>query len=247
MAEPEEVADGVWRVTEGSLSTNVFLLREGEGVAVFDAGHKDMGKSVREAADSLGGATRVVLGNSHPDHRGGAKQINAPVFCHPDERADAEGDGGQNYFNFERLPRLQAALAARSMKSWDDGPVEVAGTVVEGDPVSDFTVVELPGHSPGCIGLWRERDRLALSNDCFARFDPAELSTMLRKRTRYPRVPHAAFNWDSQKAWGSLRKLQRLEPETCWPAHFDALVGDVPGSLGMVSRPQYKKHQRELF
>src|SRR5256886_10352090 len=57
------------------------------------------------------------------------------------------------------------------MASWDCGPLEVAGTLAEGGEVAGFVVVELPGHSPGTIGLWREADRLALSNDCFAMFD----------------------------------------------------------------------------
>ena len=37
----EEVAQGVWRVTKGfPLRVNAYLLREGVGVAVFDAGIK---------------------------------------------------------------------------------------------------------------------------------------------------------------------------------------------------------------
>lgn len=88
----ESVADGVWRVTRGfPLRVNAFLISEGDGVAVFDSGIKSMGKPLREAADSVGGATRVILGNAHPDHRGGAKAIGVPVHCHPDERADVEG------------------------------------------------------------------------------------------------------------------------------------------------------------
>ena len=73
-AKPQPVADGVWRVTQGfPLKVNVFLIREGDGVAVFDAGLKQMGEAIRAAADGLGGATRVVLGDAHADHRGGAR------------------------------------------------------------------------------------------------------------------------------------------------------------------------------
>jgi hydroxyacylglutathione hydrolase len=71
-AAPKVVAHDVWRVTQGfPLSINVFFVREGAGVAVFDAGSAQMGPAVRAAADALGGATRVVLGNAHADHRGG--------------------------------------------------------------------------------------------------------------------------------------------------------------------------------
>jgi hydroxyacylglutathione hydrolase len=222
----EAVADGVWRVTKGfPLKVNVFLVREGDGVAVFDAGIKPMGAAIEAAADDLGGATRVVLGNGHADHRGGAKAVGVPVHCHADERADVEGDGGAHYFDYSKLPLLARPLTPRLMSSWDDGPVTVTATVAEGDRVGDFEVVHLPGHAPGCIGLWRERDRLALSNDAFALFDPA------LPRAGSPRIPHPAFNWSTETCRESLAKLAALEPATCWPGHFGPLTGDVAGQL----------------
>ena len=96
------------------------------------------------------------------------------MHCHLDERADMEGDGGEHYFDFSKLPFYARPLTPRLMRSWDDGPLQVAKTLEEGDAVGEgFEVVHLPGHSPGCIGLWRASDRLALSNDCFALFDAA--------------------------------------------------------------------------
>ena len=139
------------------LRINVFFIREGDGVAVFDSATRQLGPAIRRAADTLGGATRVIVGNAHPDHRGGARAIGAPVQCHLDERADLEGDGGLHYFDFGLLPWFARALTARVMRSWDDGALHVAKTLEEGDAVGDFEVVHLPGHSPGCIGLWRAR------------------------------------------------------------------------------------------
>ena len=123
-SSPTQVADGVWRLTRGfPLQINVFLVREDDGVAVFDAGHKPMGPASARAADALGGATRVILGNAHADHRGGANAIGAPIHCHPDERADVEGDGGAHYFDSRRCRSSRAPLTPRFMRSWDDGPL----------------------------------------------------------------------------------------------------------------------------
>jgi glyoxylase-like metal-dependent hydrolase (beta-lactamase superfamily II) len=224
---PTFVADGVWRVTRGfPLSINVFLIREGSGVAVFDAGAANMGADVRAATDALGGATRVVLGNAHADHRGGARRIGAPVYCHPADRADVQGDGGEHYFDYGLLPFFARALTPRIMRGMDGGPLTVAGTIAEGDRVGDFEVVHLPGHSPGCIGLWRAADRLALSNDCFAMFHPA-----LPRPERRPRIPHRAFNWSTERCRASVAKLAALEPATAWPGHFGPLTGDVAARL----------------
>jgi hydroxyacylglutathione hydrolase len=110
----DPVADGVWRVTRGfPLRINTFLIREEGGVAVFDTGHKPMGKVLRAASAALGGATRVILGNAHADHRGGANAIGAPVFCHPAERRNVEGDGGVHYFDYSLLPIFARPLTPR--------------------------------------------------------------------------------------------------------------------------------------
>ena len=113
---------------------------------------------------------------------------------------------------------------------WDGGPVKVAGTVSEGDDIAGFKVVDLPGHAPGLIGLWREDDRLALSSDTFYTLNPQT------GQKSAPRIPHAAFNWDNEKTKASIRKLAEMEPAAAWPGHADAVTGDVRGQLEAALR-----------
>ena len=225
VAEP--VADGVWLVRGGfpSKTMNVYLIEDGDGVTVFDAGIKAMTGSVAAAGARLGGINRVVLGHGHADHRGVAPGLGAPVFCHPAEKSDAEGDGGLQYFTFDDLGLPARFLMPRLLRHWDGGPVEIAGTVEEGDEVAGFRVVHLPGHAPGLIGLWREADRLALVSDCFYTLDPQT------GRKGHARVPHSAFNEDTEVARASIRKLAAMEPAAAWAGHADPLVGDVRSLL----------------
>jgi len=222
-SEPEQIADGVWVVRGGfpMKTMNVYLVRDGDGVLVFDAGIKAMTGAVRAAGASLGGITRVVLGHSHADHRGVAPHLGVPVLCHPAERADAEGDGGAHYFDFSRLEVPARWLLPLALRLWDGGPVKIAGTLEEGDDVAGFEVVHLPGHAPGLIGLWRASDRLALVSDCFYTLDPQT------GRKGAPRMPHVAFNLDTEQARASMRKLAALEPSAVWTGHADPLTGDV--------------------
>jgi steroid delta-isomerase-like uncharacterized protein len=226
-AGPEPVADGVW-VVRGGLPTkemNVYLVRDGDGVMLFDAGIKAMTASIAAAGASLGGITRVLLGHGHPDHRGVAPYLGVPVLCHPDNREDAEGDGGMRYFDFSKLRPYARPVFPYLLRIWDGGPVEIAETVAEGDEIAGFEVVVLDGHAPGLIGLWRASDRLALVSDCFYTLDPQT------GRHGYTRVPHDAFNLDTERARASIRKLAAMEPAAAWAGHANPLTGDVRTQL----------------
>ena len=123
---PEPVADGVWVVRGGfpSKTMNVYLMRDGDGVMLFDAGIKAMTGAVAAAGASLGGITRVVLGHGHPDHRGVAPYLGVPVLCHADNREDAEGDGGMRYFDFSKLKPYARPVFPYLLRMWDGGPVD---------------------------------------------------------------------------------------------------------------------------
>ena len=215
-APPEEIADGVWIVRGG------FPQRT---MNVFDGGIKAMTKAVAAAGARLGGITRLVLGHEHPDHRGIAPGLGVPVYCHADGKADAETNGGEHYFDWSKLRQPTRTVMPRLLKIWDGGPVKIEGTVAEGDDVAGFEVIHIPGHAPGQIALWRTSDRLALVSDCFYTLD---INT---GRKGHPRLPHRAFNQDTEQARASIRKLAALEPAAAWPGHTDPITGDVKAQL----------------
>jgi len=231
-SEPEAVADGVWLIRGGfpSKTMNVYLIEEEGGVTVFDGGIKAMTNSVAAAGARFGGINRVVLGHAHADHRGVAPGLAVPVFCHQADKADAESDGGEHYFQMDKLDRHARWLMPRLLEHWDGGPVDVAGTVDEGDEVAGFKIIHLPGHAPGLIGLWRESDRLALVSDCFYTLDPQT------GRKGFVRVPHSAFNQDTEQARASILKLAAMEPAAAWAGHADPLLGDVRSLLETAAR-----------
>ncbi len=225
--EAELVAEGVWVVQGQPARCNVYLLEDDGGVTLFDAGARTMTRAVASAGAKLGGIRRVVLGHGHTGHRGVAPALGVPVLCHADEVQDAEGSGGFRYWP-QGLAGLPVGLRQLHLLlhrfAWDGGPVKIADTVSEGDEVAGFRVVEIPGHAPGMIALWRESDRLALSSDCFY--------TLNRwGRDCAPALPMAIYNLDTEQARASLRKLAALEPAAAWPGHAKPVTGDVRRQL----------------
>jgi hydroxyacylglutathione hydrolase len=225
---PEPIAPGVWIVRGGfPLKTmNVYLIEDEGGVSVFDAGIAAMGASLAAAAARLGGARRVVLGHADADHRGAAAALGAPIYCHPAELPAAQSASPhRDYWDMRKLSWYGRALLGTLIPVWDGGELEIAGTLSEGDEVAGFRVIELPGHAPGLIGLYRESDRLALVSDCFYTLDP---QTGIKGP---PRVPHPAFNADTTQARRSIARLAELEPSAAWAGHADPLAGDVVAQL----------------
>jgi hydroxyacylglutathione hydrolase len=223
----EKVADGVW-LLRGDFrgAMNVYFLEDGDGGAIqFDAGTKGMRKAVKAAGEQLGGVKRVVLGHAHADHRGAALATGAPVFCHPDEVADAEGDAAiASYMDLSQLPVAWVRwIYPMLLRRWDGGAVKIDGTVSEGDEIAGFTVMHFPGHAPGLIGLWRESDRVALVSDVVYLVDSARLKPLPHGEAS---VPHPAWAWDHQKAKESVRRLAALDPKVVGAGHERPLCGE---------------------
>jgi glyoxylase-like metal-dependent hydrolase (beta-lactamase superfamily II) len=233
--DAELVAEGVWVVQGQPGRCNVYLIEDESvgGITLYDAGGRTMVRAVASAGAKLGGIKRIVLGHGHTDHRGVAPALGVPVLCHPAEVQDAEGSGGFRYWpkDLATLPVPQRQIhRALHRWAWDAGPVQISGTLSEGEEVAGFKVIDLPGHAPGQIGLWRESDRLALVSDCFYTLE-------MWGRSCPPHVPEKTYNYDTEQAKASIRKLAEMEPAAAWPGHArpvtpsGAHAGDVRSQL----------------
>src|SRR5687767_9935863 len=148
----EPVAEGVWVVRGGGppkRTMNVYLIQEGDGFTLYDAGIHGMAKPLHEAARQLGGEIkRCVLGHAHEDHRGSAPDLGVPVMCHENERRDAERELAWDDDRGMDLSKLESRIVRTAIKRllgvWDGGPVKISETLTEGDEIAGFTVKDTP-------------------------------------------------------------------------------------------------------
>ena len=98
-----------------------------------------------------------------------------------------------------RLPPALAAKATEHVLEVLGGPparvLELGFAGIHATPLrlAGFEVVELSGHAPGLIGLWRASDRVALVSDCFYMVD-------LHGRPQAPAVPAEPYNLDTAQS-----------------------------------------------
>jgi glyoxylase-like metal-dependent hydrolase (beta-lactamase superfamily II) len=163
--------------------------------------------------------------------RGGPRRsmnasMGVPVFCHPDEVADAESAASvTRYMDLSKLPLIPRCIYPALLRHWDGGAVRIAGTIGEGEEVAGFRVLHLPGHAPGLIGLWRESDRLAIVSDTIYLIDSARLGKPLPPGEAS--VPHPAWAWNHALAKQSVRKLASLNPRVVCAGHSAPLRGET--------------------
>jgi hydroxyacylglutathione hydrolase len=138
---------------------NVYLM----GDVLLDAGTRH---AARRILKQLRGrkVSAHALTHAHPDHQGSSKAVSEalgiPVWCgEKDVPALESGDlSGQVPDPRRWLIRLENLLMT--------GPgCPVARALKEGDEVGGFTVLETPGHSPGHLAYWRERDGVLIAGD----------------------------------------------------------------------------------
>jgi hydroxyacylglutathione hydrolase len=214
-----QIAPSVRQVSVGApFRSHVYLIDGPDGPIAFDAAIKGSGPAILAAAG--GRVERVILSHSHIDHRGGAGELGAPIYCHADEVADVEGDAGLSYTDFSLINNAQVReILPRLLSAWDGGPLQVAGTISGGEQVAGFRVIHLPGHAPGQIALFRESDRLLLAGDVIYTLD-AETG-----QPASARVPHPFSNWNTEMARESIRGLVALDATSVWTGHAEAVTG----------------------
>lgn len=129
-------------------------------------------RALRPALPLSGKPVVAVASHAHVDHIGGFHEFTDRLG-HLSEAAGFSGQPGFETFadEFRAWPGVVTALPSPgwTVADWTLRPAPLTGTLDEGDQVDlgdrRFTVLHLPGHSPGGIGLLDERAGLFLTGD----------------------------------------------------------------------------------
>jgi hydroxyacylglutathione hydrolase len=189
-------------------SLNVHLL----GDVVVDSGVR---WSRRRLARQLAGrqVTAHALTHAHFDHAGSSawlcRTLGVPLWCGAGDAA-AITSGRVDTHGSPLANRIQRTLAPVTAHP-------VGRTLEEGDLVEGFEVLEVPGHSPGALAFWRERDRVLVCGDVLANFG------LHPTRPRLVLAP-AALSSDYEQNRRSAARLAELRPRVACFGHGFAVT-----------------------
>jgi glyoxylase-like metal-dependent hydrolase (beta-lactamase superfamily II) len=151
-----------------------------------------------------------ALTHAHFDHQGGSHAVceafGAPLWCGAGDRDAAETG------NWTRLlPHPDGWMARLSRRLAGPGH-PVMRVLTDGDEVGDLTVIEAPGHTPGHLAFWRERDHVLILGDVLFHRNPVTYRAGLTEPFRF-----ATFDPSANRE--SARRLAALEPRVVCFGH----------------------------
>jgi glyoxylase-like metal-dependent hydrolase (beta-lactamase superfamily II) len=190
---------------------NAYLVSEDDGLTLVDTMISGSAGAILAAAERLERPiVRVVLTHAHSDHAGSLDAVaellpDAEISISAREARLLAGDRG-----------LEAGEPRSKLRGgWPKVAVTPTRLLAPGDRVGSLRVVAAPGHTPGHVALFDERDGTLIAGDAFSTL--GGVATTGRVNPRFP-LPGMS-TWDRPTANRTAAMLRTLEPTALAAGH----------------------------
>lgn len=174
----------------------------------------------------------IILTHGHFDHVGGLieliKHWEVPVYAHPLEMPFLTGQKSYP----EPDPTVEGGMVAKMSRLFPNEPISLGnnvqtlpsdGTVPH---MPDFRWIHTPGHAPGHISLFREKDRALIAGDAFVTVKQEYLYKVITQEQEISGPPrYLTTDWKAAKE--SVMKLEALHPSVAITGHGVPMSGEL--------------------
>jgi glyoxylase-like metal-dependent hydrolase (beta-lactamase superfamily II) len=234
---PYDVTDDVAGY-KSILANLYFVGKPGAGTpwVLVDAGMPGSAQRIREIAAERYGVghppAAIVLTHGHFDHVGSLEALlkswDVPVYTHPLELPYLTGkscypppDPG---IGGGLMSYLSWVFPTRPLRLGDRvKPFPADGTI---PGFEAWQVIHTPGHAPGHVSFFRERDRTLIAGDAFVTTNQNSARAVMTQQEEL-HGPPAYFTCDWEAARESVQKLAALNPAAVGTGHGHAIRGEV--------------------
>ncbi len=229
------IAPNVWRMKDVFVNVFVIESQQQPGWVLVDTGlkssYKKIKKLIAEAIEPDAVPQAIILTHGHFDHRGALQQLadewNVSIYCHHMEIPYLNGSASYPPPD----PTVGGGIMASMAFVYPKGPINVQdhlkelpedGTVPH---LPDWKWIHTPGHTPGHISLFREKDGVLIAGDAVVTTKQESVFSVMTQK-RVVSGPPKYFTPDWGAAARSVKELAALEPNVIASGHGHALYGD---------------------
>lgn len=205
-----------------------------EEYVLVDTGMPHSANKIISAAEDRFGKNNppraIILTHGHFDHVGSVidlvKHWDIPVYAHELEMPYLTGE--KSYPQPDAT--VEGGMVAKMSPMFPIDPINLGdrihilpsnGTVPE---MPEFQWIHTPGHSPGHVSLFRERDRALIAGDAFVTVKQEYLYKVLTQEQEISGPPrYLTTDWDAARA--SVKQLEALKPTYAVTGHGSPMAG----------------------
>lgn len=209
---------------------------QNDGWVLVDTGMPGAADNIiKKAEERFGSDCRpqaILLTHGHFDHVGAVvdlvKHWKVPVYAHKLEMPYLTGRYGYP----KPDSTVEGGMVAKMSFMFPTEPIDLGDHVrnlsedgrVPGLP--DWRWVHTPGHSPGHVSFFRDRDHALIAGDAFVTVRQDSLYKVLIQKKEVNGPPrYLTTDWHA--AWESVKKLNALEPEVVVTGHGHAMADEA--------------------
>lgn len=209
---------------------------ETKDFVLVDAGMPDSAEDIISVTEERFGTNSrpkaIILTHGHFDHVGAILELvnhwGVPVYAHEMEMPFLTGQ--QPYP--EPDPSVEGGMVAKMSPLFPNEPINLGNHIQTLPPdgtvphMPEFKWIHTPGHAPGHVSFFRERDRALIAGDAFVTVKQDSLYKVFTQEREINGPPrYLTTDWVAAKE--SVIKLEALKPSVAVTGHGLPMSGEL--------------------